>query len=187
MTWSSSDNEIATVAANGSVVTLNPGLVRITAKTKDGTKKQATCVITVTEPVEATGVTVQSSSITLVKGRSAQSGITAEPANTTTSIRYYSDNKRVASINSHGKIKAKAVGQATVYGETSNGRIGSVDVQVVDLNRKGIVMRQYDTEQLYVNDVSDGVTWYSKNINIATVSRDLSPAAKREQQRSMLL
>jgi uncharacterized protein YjdB len=39
----------------------------------------------------------------------------------------------------------------------------------VDLNRKGVVMRQYDTEQLQVNEISDGVTWYSKNINVATV------------------
>ena len=31
-------------------------------------------------------------------------------------------------------------------------------------------MRQYDTEQLSVNLIKDGVTWYSKNINIATVS-----------------
>ena len=30
-------------------------------------------------------------------------------------------------------------------------------------------MRQYDTEQLRVNEISTGVTWYSKNINIATV------------------
>ncbi len=168
--WTSSDNSIATVSSTGRVLALAEGLVRITATTKDGTKKKATCLINVTEPVEATGVTVENSSITLVKGRSQQSGIVAQPANTTTSIKYYSDNRAVATVDSHGKIKAKAVGQATIYGETSNGQIGYVDVQVVDLNRKGIVMRQYDTEQLYVNDVTTGVTWYSKNPVVATVS-----------------
>ena len=98
-----------------------------------------------------------------------QSGIVAAPANTTTGIHYYSDNPKVATVDKRGKIRTKKAGQATIYGETANGKVGYMDVQVVDLNRKGIVMRQYDTEQLHVNDISTGVTWYSKNINIASV------------------
>jgi uncharacterized protein YjdB len=168
--WTTDNKAVATVSSNGRVLALSEGMVKITATTKDGSKKKASCLIVVSEPVDATGVTVENSSIILAKGRAAQSGIVAAPANTTTSIRYYSDNPSVATVDSHGKIKSKAVGQATIYGETSNGLSGYVEVQVVDLNRKGIVMRQYDTEQLQVNDISTGVTWYSKNINIATVT-----------------
>ena len=50
--------------------------------------------------------------------------------------------------------------------------VGHCDVLVVDLNRKAIVLRQYDTEQLHVNEIDTGVTWYSRDINIATVSAD---------------
>ena len=145
------------------------GIVKIKAKTTDGSNKTATCIVKVREPVEATGVTVADSEITIAKGRARQSGIVASPVNTTTKIRYYSDNKKVATVDKRGKIRSKRVGQATIYGETANHKRGYCDVLVVDLNRKGLKMRMYDTEQLRVNEISQGVTWYSKNINVATV------------------
>ena len=168
--WSTSDKKIAEVSSSGRVLGVAEGIVKIKAKTTDGSKKTATCIVKVREPVEATGVSVANSEITIAKGKAKQSGIVAEPANTTTKIKYYSDNKKVATVDKRGKIRTKRVGQATIYGETKNGKRGYCDVLVVDLNRKGLKMRQYDTEQLRVNEISEGVTWYSKNINIATVS-----------------
>lgn len=167
--WSTKDANIATVDSSGQVIGVAVGLVEIKAKAQDGSGKSARAYITVKEAVEATGVTVENSQITLAKGKAAQSGIVAAPANTTSSIRYYSDNKKVASVDSRGKIKTHKVGQATIYGETDNGKVGYCEVLVVDLNRKGLVMRQYDTEQLRVNEINNGVTWYSKDINIASV------------------
>lgn len=168
--WTTSDKSIATVESNGRVLGVGEGIVKIRATTTDGSNKKATCIIKVREPVEATGVTVANSEITVAKGRSVQSGIVASPTNTTTKIRYYSDHKKIARVDSKGKIWSKRAGQATIYGETANGLSGYCDVLVVDLNRKGLVMRQYDTEQLTVNEIGTNVKWYSKNINIATVS-----------------
>lgn len=167
--WTTSDKAVATVSG-GRVMGLSEGMVRIKAKTTDGSNKSRTCIIRVMEPVDATGVDVANSEITVAKGKSIQSGIKVSPANATTKIKYHSDNKKVATVDKYGKIRTKRAGQATIYGKTANGKIGYCDVLVVDLNRKGLVMRQYDTEQLSVNLIKDGVTWYSKNINIATVS-----------------
>ncbi len=167
--WSTSDKTIAEVDSTGRVLGVAEGIVKIKAKTTDGSNKTATCIVKVREPVEATGVTVADSEITIAKGRAKQSGIVASPVNTTTKIRYYSDNKKVATVDKRGKIRTKRVGQATIYGETANGKRGYCDVLVVDMNRKGLRMRVYDTEQLRVNEISQGVTWYSKNINVATV------------------
>lgn len=168
--WSSSDKTLATVSSSGRVLGVAPGIVKITAKTKDGSNKKATCILTVKEPIEATGVSVENATLTVAKGRAAMSGIAAEPAGATTGIKYYSDNPSVATVDRHGKIRTKQAGQATIYGETANGKIGYCEVQVVDLNRKGMNIRQYDTEQLYVNDISTGVTWYSKNSSIASIT-----------------
>ena len=170
VTWTSDNTQVGTVSASGRVLGVSAGIVKITATSTDGSNKSATCIITVTEPVEATGVSVSNNEITVAKGKSVQSGIAAEPANTTSSIRYYSDNKKVATVDKRGKIHTKRAGEATIYGETSNGMVGHCDVLVVDLNRKAIVLRQYDTEQLHVNEIDTGVTWYSRDINIATVS-----------------
>lgn len=167
--WSTSDKTIAEVSSTGRVLGVAEGIVKIRAKTTDGSNKTATCIVKVREPVEATGVTVADNEITIAKGKAKQSGIVASPVNTTTKIRYYSDNKKVATVDKRGKIRTKRVGQATIYGETANGKRGYCDVLVVDMNRKGLRMRVYDTEQLRVNEISQGVTWYSKNINVATV------------------
>lgn len=168
--WTTDKKSVATVSSAGRVLGVAEGIVKIKATAKDGSGKSATCIIRVSEPVEATGIDVANSEITVAKGKTAQSGITLNPSNSTTKIKYRSDNKKVATVNKYGKIKTKSVGEATIYGTTPTGLYGYCDVLVVDLNRKAVKLRQYDTEQLRVNEISNGVTWYSKDINIATVS-----------------
>lgn len=170
VSWSSSNKAVATVSKTGRVLGVGEGIVKIKAKAKDGSGKSATCIIRVSEPIEATGITVANNQITVAKGKTAQSGITLNPTNSTTKIKFHSDNKKVATVNKYGKIKTKKVGEATIYGKTETGLLGYCDVLVVDLNRKAVNLRQYDTEQLVVNEIKNGVTWYSKDINIATVS-----------------
>lgn len=168
--WTTNKKSVATVSSSGRVLGVGEGIVKIKATAKDGTGKSATCIIRVSEPVEATGVTVANSQVTVAKGKTVQSGITLNPVNSTTTIKYRSDNLKVATVNKYGKVKTKRVGQATIYGSTPTGLYGYCDVLVVDLNRKAVNLRQYDTEQLKVNEISTGVTWYSRNINVATVS-----------------
>ena len=179
VSWSSSDNSIATVDASGRVQGLSEGLVKIRVKAKDGSGKSAVCLITVSEPVPATGVDVANQELIVAKGRQIQSGIKIAPANSTDKIKYYSDNKAVARINGRGKIYANKVGQATVYGETSNGQVGYADVLVVTLNRKTLPLRLYDTETLRVNEISTGVTWHSQNPLIASVDASGKVVARR--------
>ncbi len=177
--WSSSDNTIATVDSSGRIHGIAAGLVKIRAKAKDGSGKSAVCLVTVMDPVPATGVDVANNDLIVAKGRQIQSGIRIAPANSTDKIKYFSDNKKVAKINKRGKIYAKKVGQATVYGETSNGQMGYADVLVVAMNRKRLTLRTYDTETLRVDEISQGVTWYSKNPLIASVDQSGKVVGRR--------
>ena len=54
----------------------------------------------------------------------------------------------------------------------ANGVEAFVDVLVVDLNRKAVTLRQYDTEQLSVIGITKGIIWYSDNSNIAKVDKN---------------
>ena len=171
VTWKSSNPAIATVNG-GKVIAVSTGIVKITATSKDSTGKKASCWITVAEPQPVTSFTISDAAITVAKGKSVQCGIVPNPVNATDSIRFYSDNPSVASVNSKGKITTHRVGQATIYARASNGVEGHVDVTVVDLNRKAVTLRQYDTEQLSVNMISTGVTWYSADPNIAKVDEN---------------
>lgn len=169
VSWSSSDNSIATVSSSGRVQGLSEGLVRIRVSTKDGSNKSAVCLVTVREPVAATGVSVNNAELIVAKGRKIQSGIAVSPANSTDSIKYFSDNTYVATVNKYGQITARRTGQATIYGQTSNDKMGYTEVLVVGMNRSSLKMRQYDTETLSVNEINTGVTWYSSNPLVASV------------------
>ena len=175
VTWKSGDKSIATVVG-GKVIGQAPGLVRITATSKDVKKKKTYCWVTVRERVDITSFTVKEPSLTVAKGKSVQSGISTNPANATTSVKYWSDNKSVATVSSRGKIKTHKAGQATIYARASNGVEAFVDVLVVDLNRKAVTLRQYDTEQLSVIGITKGITWYSLDPNIAKVVNGLVTA-----------
>ena len=170
VTWSSSNNTVATVDASGRVSGLSEGMVRIRVKANDGSNKSAVCLIKVREPVEATGVSVTNNELIVAKGRKIQCGISISPANSTDSIKYFSDNTYVATVNKYGQITALRTGQATIYGKTSNGKLGYTEVLVVGMNRTSLKMRQYDVETLSVNEIKTGVTWYSSNPLVATVS-----------------
>lgn len=55
---------------------LAAGMVKIRAKAKDGSGKSAVCLITVSDPIPATGVDVTNNDLIVAKGRQIQSGIT---------------------------------------------------------------------------------------------------------------
>ena len=54
--WSSSNKSIATVDGNGKVTAVAAGKATITAKSKDGSNKSATCVVTVTDSSKPTDI-----------------------------------------------------------------------------------------------------------------------------------
>lgn len=170
VTWSSADNEIATVDSKGNVVGVAPGVVKIIATAKDGSNKAAACLVTVKEKVPSTGISAVNSEMTMVVGTSKSVEFTTQPNNSTDNLYYTSDNANVVTVNSRGKVYAKALGSATVYATTTSGATAAVEIKVVSLNKTNINMRQYDTETIWVNGVDTSVRWYSQNPQIATVA-----------------
>ncbi|MCI8306981.1 MAG: Ig domain-containing protein [Lachnospiraceae bacterium] len=170
VTWSSANEEIATVDSKGNVVGVSPGVVKIIATAKDGSNKAAACLVTVKEKVSATGVSAVNSEMTMVVGTSKNVEFTTQPNNSTDNLFYTSDNSSVVTVNSRGKVYAKALGSATVYATTTSGSTAAVEIRVVSLNRSSVNMRQYDTETIWVNGVDESVKWFSQNPQIATIA-----------------
>lgn len=168
--WTSSDNEIAMVTPDGRITALTEGRVKITATTKDGSKKSAVCVVDVQKGVPITTIGLTSQEMILVKGTSGYLPVNIQPANHTNKIYYSSDNVRVATVTSKGKVVAKSPGQATITIRANNGVQTSATVTVVGLNKISLHMEQYDTETLWVEEISSGVKWSSLNPRIATIS-----------------
>ena len=128
-TWSSSNTSVATVDKNGKVTAKKAGTATITVKTANG--KTASCNVTV-QAVQAvpTSVSLNKTSLTLDVGKSYTLTKTVSPSNAVTSYTWRSSNTSVATVDSNGKVTAKASGTATITVKTSNGKTATCKVTV---------------------------------------------------------
>lgn len=109
--WSSSNENVATVDADGKVTTLSVGMADITATCGD---VSARCKVTV-NPVTATEITLNFEDMTLLVGQSDVLIATVLPENTTDkTITWKSDDNTVATISEDGTVTATAVGVANI-------------------------------------------------------------------------
>lgn len=178
LTWSSSDEAIATVTSKGKVTGITPGTCTITAKTTDGSNLKVTCNLVVYEEVPSTDISISASDITMVVGKTQSAGVTVNPTNTTDKIRYSSDRPSVATVSSKGKIKAIRPGTATITVSTSSGQEAYIGVTVVGLNKTSLTLEQYDSDELWVEGIDSGVKWSSSNPAIARVGNGTVVARK---------
>lgn len=103
LTWKSSNTKIAKVASNGVVTGVKAGTVKITATAKDGSRKYATCTVTVRQSVSK--ITLSKTNVVLPKkGSSYNVRVTVAPKNA------YNKNVAVKSANTKvAKVSASTV------------------------------------------------------------------------------
>lgn len=120
VTWASDKPAVAKVDQNGKVTAVDGGTANITATTVDG-KKVATCVVTVTVPV--TGVTLDTSAITLEIDGTQKLVATVAPINATNKkVTWKSDKPEIATVDQEGTVTGIADGTANVTAETEDGK-----------------------------------------------------------------
>lgn len=178
LAWSSSDQSIALVNSNGKINALAPGMVEISVETTDGTKLKATCTVEVVEEKPVTSMTVSAQDMIMVQGTAESASVVISPTNTTDKIKYESDAKSVATVTSKGKITARRPGNATISVTSSSGQQVCINVTVVGLNKTSLSLQQYDSDELWVEEVPDAVKWSSSNPAIARVENGRVVARK---------
>jgi len=147
VTWSSSNEKVATVTDNGLVKAIAAGKATITVTTND-TGKTAKCVVTVTDPVKTKSVALNKSAVSLVKGNTYTLKATVKPATATnTTVKWKSSNTKVATVSSSGKITAKGYGKATITVTTKD--TGKKDTCVVTV--KPAVPKNYKLKKTSTN------------------------------------
>ncbi len=179
VTWASSNEKVATVAADGTVKAVAKGTAVITVTTKDG-NKTATCNVTVKIP--ATKVTVSSKQVYVVKGKSVSVKAYVQPLDTTDKVEWTSSNTKVATVK-NGKISAKKVGKATITAKAGD-KTAKVTVNVVKkaakaksvkLNKKAATLKVGKkitlTAKINPTKSTDTLKWSSSNKKVATVDQ----------------
>ena len=124
--FSTSDEKICTVSANGTVTAKKIGTATVTVKTFNG--KTATCKITVKQP--ATKITLDTYSVNMKKGETFRL-YTHVPGNSASAARIFSStDTSVCTVDEKGVITAKKTGVAIIRAETYNGKRVSCQVFV---------------------------------------------------------
>ena len=157
--WSSSDTNVATVDANGTVTAKSAGTAVITATSENG--KSASCTITVNEKlIPITEVRLNKSAETLTEGDTTTLTATVLPDNTTYSknVSWSSNNEAVATVSADGTVTAKSAGTAIITATSENGKTASCTVTV---NKKDTYtgLRDVDGQLKYFNNGNIDTTY----------------------------
>ena len=121
LTWTSDNEEVATVDENGQVTAVGVGEANITATAADGSGVTATCKVTVT-PKLVTSVTLDQSELTVERTYTAQLSATIAPEDADNrTVSWTSDNEEVATVDENGLVTAVGEGTATITATANDG------------------------------------------------------------------
>lgn len=136
--WSSTDNEIAEVDADGTVTALKPGIAFIKATSEDNPLAVDSCKVTVTQPVN--GITLNYSQYGFNQiGATAQLIATITPDDASNKeVQWHSSNESICFI-SNGTIVSTGYGTCVVIATTVDG--GHLASCIVDVYKLGDVNR----------------------------------------------
>ena len=178
ITWSSSKKSVATVNDHGMVTAIAEG--QSTIKARAGSKTSV-CIVTVhKEIIAVSSITLDKSSLSLVKGASETLVATVNPANASyKKVTWSSSDSSVATVDSEGTVKAIASGSATITAQVENIKATcavtvTVPVESISLNKTSLTLDKGQSETLVATisptDATENtVTWGSSNDDRATV------------------
>ena len=129
VTWSSSDDTTVTVE-DGVVTGKKVGTATITAETSNGLKATAEVIV---KEIAVTKVTLSETTATMTIGGELELTATIEPKNATDQrLTWSSSDTGVATVDSNGKVTAKAAGPATITATAASGITAACEILVSD-------------------------------------------------------
>ena len=196
VTWSSSNEKVATVNANGTIKAVAAGTATITATSKDG-NASTSCKVTVKQP--ATSIVLKSTSGTdlskttmkIAVGSSKTVKATLKPDNVTNKdITWSTSDKKIATVSSKGVVKGIKEGTVKITATSGDGAASKtikikiyVPVKSVALNKTSVTLKEGNTTTITATVSPSTATyktveWTSSNYDVATVDENGKVTAK---------
>ncbi len=192
--YTSQDENIATVSAQGKIMPVAEGKTTITIAVSDGYNvyNKEVAVSIIKDIVAVTAVDFPNPSYIKYIGDTFQLIPTIAPSDATNkTLIWTSSNPAVATVDESGNVVILSSGTAIITVTANNGVSATcvitakvIDVTSVDLSQYEITMQVYDSEQLVAiispNNATDkSITWASSNESIATVDSEGNVVAKK--------
>lgn len=169
--WTSDDESVARVYQDGDVVGVSEGRTVVYAKSKDGNDVVASCTVIVRKIINASSISVNSSEITMLKGKTRKLTARLYPLNTNETVKWLSTDTSVVTVDANGNIITVGAGQCEVIAYSSSGTVeDSCIVHSIAMHTTNLRLEQYDTYNLYVDGAPSAVSWRSSNPRIASVN-----------------
>lgn len=179
--WTSSNPNVASVDNAGYIAAVSPGTATITAQSHDG-GYTASCVVTVYIPV--TGIALDRSELTMIKGQTSTLTATIAPSDATNkAVVWSTSNPGVVSVDTAGNIAAVEGGSAVITAKSNDGGYSSscsvnvvVPVTGIALDRTSLILTTGSVATLRASlqpyDATDkNVIWTSGNPNVVSVDQ----------------
>ena len=132
LTYSSDNEAVASVDAQGLIIGKAVGSAKITIKASNGVSKEITVTVTTT-PIHVTGIELSSgeTALSVENGATRQIGAYVVPENATNkNLTYSIDDDSIASVTADGLITAKEVGSTTITITAAGGISKTVNLTV---------------------------------------------------------
>ena len=183
VTWTSSNEAVATVNANGVVTAIALGEAIITATTIDGSNLTAYCKVTVvTTLAESITLNVTEASLKVNETTTLTATVLPETA-TNKSVTWTSSDEEIAVVNEYGVVTAIALGEAVITATTTDGSdlsasckvtvvpvlAMSIELDKTELDAMEMTEFQLTATVLPENTTNKGVVWSSSDNEIASV------------------
>ncbi|MEN6419423.1 MAG: Ig-like domain-containing protein [Clostridiaceae bacterium] len=189
VTWTSSNTAVATVDAVGKVTAVGIpagaayGEATITAHTSNSSIF-ANCTVKVLPSILSTGITLNTSTLSMNVGDEQTLTASVQPSNATNkTLNWTSDNTDVATVNSSGRIIAAAKGTAIIKATAADGSglfasctvtVSNIQILNISLDKTSLDLSEGDTATVKAtiyptNATTSALKWTSSNTSVATV------------------
>jgi len=182
MTWTSSNAEVASVSADGTITALKEGTATITVTVGSFVK---TCQVTVKE-IKLDSIEIDNQSEELTKGQSVQLNVLYNPENTTDNrdVIWTSSDEEVAIVTAEGLVIPKKAGTVTITAQVGDKKtevtytVKEIKLETIEIKAEQTTIKEGETVQLEVKynpaDTTDdkSVVYLSSDETIAVVDEN---------------
>lgn len=152
ITWTSSDENVATISSEGMVKAINKGTSDIIAVTSGGLSD--TCALTVELNIPSIQIALDKDTLELKVDSTYQLSATITPETSTDIITWRSSDETIATVSDNGTITAIAAGNATITATATSGTSASCELTVTTI------------QALYILGTINGNAYVWKNMEI---------------------